>query len=593
MPIRFSDPELLVAPLTAILAKEPGLYAKELAKRLNLSKSEINPVLYGSGHFLRRGDIKPRWYLAADAPPIVEAPKPAPVTAVAPTEAKPTRPKTPKKKKDEESGEPTEEELAILAARVAEIFGSDAPNIDPAVIARFVKTNPPPRVTTNPVVEGPHNPHGLYAWQLEALDQWKLRESCGIVDAVTGAGKTRLAVAAISEHLAEGGVSVVLVPTVVLLHQWHEVLSASLPAGTKIGLLGDGHRGDRRPFDVLVAVIASARTRKLNLAERAGLLVVDECHRSASEKNREALDERFTKRLGLSATHERLDNLHEEVLLPYFRRVVFRLDYERAIADGVITNVRTAFVGVDFSEEEKQEYVRLQQALSSLRRMLINEFGCRPAPFSAFLDDVLRLTGAGSSMKSGIVANKWLSKWRRKKELLAETPAKQEAVGKLGDAINDADRTLIFTQSIKSANRLHELLGEQNIPVGVHHSDIDSVQRETILEDFAAGRHRVLTSVQTLEEGVDVPDADLAVIVASSKQRRQMIQRMGRVMRRKPDGRDARFIILYVNFTDEDPRLGAHELFVEELLAVARESNIFTMQGDEEALRTFLDPQRL
>lgn len=593
MPTRHPDPASLVAPLTAILTAEPGLHAKDLAHRLKLSKSEINPVLYGSGHFLRRGDLKPRWYLVADAPPIIEPPRPAPTCAVSTTPVKPARPKKPKKKSDSEASEPTEEELALLAARVAEIFGDDAPNIDPALIARFVKTNPPPRVAIDPVVTGSHNPLGLYAWQLEALDQWKLRESRGIVDAVTGAGKTRLAVAAIAEHLAEGGVSVVLVPTVVLLHQWHDVLSQSLPVGTKIGLLGDGHRGDRRPFDVLVAVIASARTRTLDLGGRSGLLVVDECHRSASEKNREALDERFTKRLGLSATHERLDNLHEEVLLPYFRRVVFRLDYVRAIADGVITNVRTAFVGVDFSEEEKQEYVRLQQSLSSLRRTLINDWGCRPAPFSAFLDDVLRLTGTGSSMKSGIVANKWLSTWRRKKELLAETPAKQEAVGKLGAAINDADRTLIFTQSIKSANRLHALLGEQNIAVGVHHSDIDSVERETILGDFAAGRHRVLTSVQTLEEGVDVPDADMAVIVASSKQRRQMIQRMGRVMRRKPDGRDARFVILYVNFTDEDPRLGAHELFVEELLSVARESNIFTLNGDEDELREFLDPQRL
>jgi len=98
--------------------------------------------------------------------------------------------------------------------------------------------------------------------------------------------------------------------------------------------------------------------------------------------------------------------------------------------------------------------------------------------------------------------------------------------------------------------------------------------------------------VQTLEEGVDVPDADLAIIVAASKQRRQMIQRMGRVMRQKADGRDARFVILYVEDTDEDPRLGAHELFVNELIEVAREVGASSLPEESAEFRGFLNPSR-
>ena len=55
-----------------------------------------------------------------------------------------------------------------------------------------------------------------------------------------------------------------------------------------------------------------------------------------------------------------------------------------------------------------------------------------------------------------------------------------------------------------------------------------------------------------------MPDADLGIIVAASRQRRQMIQRMGRVLRPKNDGRLARFAVLYVQGTSEDPALGAH-----------------------------------
>jgi hypothetical protein len=67
---------------------------------------------------------------------------------------------------------------------------------------------------------------------------------------------------------------------------------------------------------------------------------------------------------------------------------------------------------------------------------------------------------------------------------------------------------------------------------------------------------------------------------------------MGRVMRRKADGRDARFIIMYVNGTDEDPKYGAHEIFVDELLDVAREADVFALPDDAERMSEFLNPQR-
>jgi len=167
------------------------------------------------------------------------------------------------------------------------------------------------------------------------------------------------------------------------------------------------------------------------------------------------------------------------------------------------------------------------------------------------------------------------------------------AIAQMVGAMRDAERTLLFTQSITSANAITDLLVAYGINCESHHSDIDSTTRADIMARYAEGQLQALASVQTLEEGVDVPDADLAIIVASSKQRRQMIQRMGRVMRRKADGRDARFIILYVNKTDEDPRYGAHDVFVDELLDVARESNLFDLRTGEEEMRTFLDPRRL
>jgi superfamily II DNA or RNA helicase len=554
--------------LGEILTETPGLNASELGRILGLHKSDLNPILYNSELFYKSEDTKPKWFFNPDATevelPVKKKSKPNVRRDI--DEAPPI---------DLSDYEPMEEE-----------------EIDPEQLARFFKKASGERPTFRPIERSEANPFGLYPWQQEALAAWELWGHQGIVDAVTGAGKTRLAIAAIAKHLASGGRSVVIVPTIVLLHQWADILREAIPS-CSVGKVGDGEDDDLRDFDVVVAVVASARNRVFRLGGAEGLLVVDECHRSASEHNQRALDENFSKRLGLSATHERMDKAHETVLLPYFKRVIYTLDYERAINDGVITNVRVAFIGVNFSEEEMAIYQKLVRELQSLRRKLIREFGVRPAPFSVFLDDVVRLTGGGpGTMKGGIAANRWLTMWRQKRELLAETPSKQLAIAQLTGALRDADRALLFTQSIASANTISQLLIERGVNCEPHHSEISTEEREGIMNRFADGEIKALASVQTLEEGVDVPDADLAVIVASSKQRRQMIQRMGRVMRRKADGRDARFIILYVNNTDEDPLRGAHELFIEELLAVARESSIFDLTSQVDEMRDFLDPGR-
>ena len=561
-----TDKQELVKAISALLAEEPGQDAKQLGRKLGVHKSVLNPILYHEKSFTRSKDTRPRWYLSENADLIVEP-------------------------------EEQDDQVIVTSERVIRIDPDevgenpyDEALIDPEVMKRFIKSEPIERLEYAAPSTDEGNPLGLYAWQQEALESWKIYRHSGIIDAVTGAGKTRLAIAALKEHLESGGKAVVLVPTIVLLHQWVEVVHSLLP-DARIGLVGDGHDDNLDRHNVVIAVLASARTRAFILGGAEGLLIVDECHRSGSEKNQEALDDRFVKRLGLSATHERLDNAHETILLPYFKNIAYRLGYRRAIDDGVIANVRVAFVGVDFTEEEAAQYDIIVKELSKARKKLIRDCGVRQGPFSVFLDDVVRLTKQGKA-REGMLANRWLTLWRKKKEMLAETPSKQEAISKLTGAIADADRTLLFTQSIKSANAIKENLYERGVFIGVHHSDIDSAERDQIMTDFEEGRLRALASVQTLEEGVDVPDADLAIIVASSKQRRQMIQRMGRVMRRKADGRDARFIILYVRKTDEDPRFGAHEIFVEELLDVARESSMFDLEENAAELREFLNPHR-
>ena len=156
-------------------------------------------------------------------------------------------------------------------------------------------------------------PKTLYRWQRDALDAWAGHGHRGIVEAVTGAGKTELGIRAVAMRLQTGGVAAVVVPTRELMYHWARGLRREL-AMVELGLLGDGRRDTLRRRDVLVATVPSARSRRWSLRGRPGVLVADECHRMAGEANRLALDGEFEWRLGLSAVHARPDGAHETVL---------------------------------------------------------------------------------------------------------------------------------------------------------------------------------------------------------------------------------------------------------------------------------------
>jgi len=190
-----------------------------------------------------------------------------------------------------------------------------------------------------------------------------------------------------------------------------------------------------------------------------------------------------------------------------------------------------------------------------------------------------------------MIARQYLHALQQRRRLLAETPAKYEALDALAPALYTCDRAITFTQSIAGAIGAAARLRRHGLQANAIHSQLDAHERREVLSRFSAGELQVVAAPQVLDEGVDVPAADLAVILAASRSRRQMIQRMGRVLRRKPDGRAARFVIVYVVGTVEDPALGAHEGFLDEITEVADAVRTFPPGGPAE-LCDFLRPAR-
>jgi RNA polymerase primary sigma factor len=359
-------------------------------------------------------------------------------------------------------------------------------------------------------------------------------------------------------------------------------------ADTPIGCLGDGYGDDLRRCDVLVATVNSARARELRLQGRMGLLVVDECHRCGSEINRLVLGTEFAWRLGLSATHARSDDTHRTVIEPYFEGVVYRFAYAEAIAQGVVARFKVALVAVDFDEQERAQYEYLSEKVRHARARLVAGFGVPAEPFGEFMKAVNRLRLHGD-MREAIAAGRYLSVFNRRRALLAETAAKYDALGTLAGALAKARRVIVFTQTVRAAELAAAELVDLGIDAQPLHSALGTMERRAVLNRFARGHLHTIVAPQVLDEGLDVPDADLGVIVAASRQRRQMIQRMGRVLRPKDGGRLARFAILYVHGTSEDPALGAHETFLEEVVESAESVRDFPLRSPPGEICDFLN----
>jgi superfamily II DNA or RNA helicase len=137
---------------------------------------------------------------------------------------------------------------------------------------------------------------------------------------------------------------------------------------------------------------------------------------------------------------------------------------------------------------------------------------------------------------------------------------------------------------------IFNLLSANGIATEQLHSKLLQRERVAALHMFETGQCKALVAARVLDEGIDVPEADLAIIVSATKTRRQMIQRMGRVLRPKKDGRPARFVLVYVAGTSEDPANGAHDAFFNEVIDISKESKIFKQPLDKNELTEFLNP---
>lgn len=431
---------------------------------------------------------------------------------------------------------------------------------------------------TNASAPSENHSLGLYPWQQECLTAWRAAGFHGTVNVVTGAGKTVLALAAsiyLKSCLTGSEQERVLrtrivVPSVPLALQWLRTLKSVLPsfglAVADCGLYYSG-RKESPNHEYMIYVLNSARhvlARHISEDITSGrhiLLIIDECHRCTSPENRRIFDflspkaalrpgdtARLYHSLGLTATPPPTDSAH--VLSSALGNEIFRYGFKAAVKDGYVSSFTIFHTALSFNAAELREYASLSDRLHRVYLELVSHFpylkGMERSRLFASLRAIAEQEGEDS------LAALYLNLSYQRKNVSCMASARSACAVDLISQLDREAKVLLFGELIAQAEQVYRELSIR-FPgrVGRYHSQMTALARKNTLEAYSDGRLRILVSCRGLDEGIDVSEASIGIVLSGSSVNRQRIQRLGRILRRR-EGKNACLYYFYIRQSAED-----------------------------------------
>ncbi|MCD8336626.1 MAG: DEAD/DEAH box helicase family protein [Lachnospiraceae bacterium] len=472
-------------------------------------------------------------------------------------------------------------------------------------------------------------PDSLYQWQKECLERWLENGGRGMVQAVTGSGKTRLALSAIDvleQKLGRKVMVKIVVPTSSLMRQWASALRGHRREKTesagdgRIGLRGGG-RKDPADGKYMIYVVNSARyelARQILAQLESGeavFLIADECHHYASGENhlifefltRINREEAAYYSLGLSATLP--SGMDGRILAESLGPRIYSYGMAKATDMKTICPIDVFHVALTFWPEEMAEYEditdKMTRCFDVLRkkapfleglsqRELFEELrrlstGMTGASFSSGRRQGAQPSGVqrggGENREAGRLARIYLNLSYKRKKLVCLASSRLSCAEELIRLLGQRDKILVFGERIAQAEELYRTLNLQYPGrVGRCHSRMGEQANRSNLERFRIGEYRILITCKSMDEGVDIPDASIGIILSGTSGHRQRTQRLGRIIRKKEGKNRASLYYLHIEETAEDacylPDLGDSRIFE---LAFDAKTGDFVNDGYDEA----------
>lgn len=420
----------------------------------------------------------------------------------------------------------------------------------------------------------------LYDWQKKCLHIWEKNGRRGIVHVATGAGKTVLALEAIRgmrEQFPDTSVKIV-VPTIPLAHQWKSALLRYDQSGRQLpGFFGGGKRDDS-DTQTMIYIINSARIalsahiRKELAQNHHVLLICDECHHYASPQNRRIFDffspaiasGSLYACMGLSATPFQTEN--DETLVRALGQEIFRYSFNDAAREEILSPFIVCEVSASFSTDELREYSRLSAEIGVLLKKLYAKYpSLERLGKQKFLRAVSHMAHKAEMDPKDPAAAFLLKTYQRKEINVLASSRAQCGLG-IMERLRPDDRIIVFCERISQAESMAAMIRRRfgNI-CALYHSEMTKEARDRNIQSFRENSVRALVSCRCLDEGIDVPDANIGIVLSGSAVERQHIQRLGRLIRRAEGKEAACLYHISIKESAEDsaflPGLGQNEKF--------------------------------
>ena len=385
-------------------------------------------------------------------------------------------------------------------------------------------------------------PFKLKPDQLNAVDAWLQSKYRGSIIYSSGTGKTEIAFECAKRAAQKLGSPrfniLMLVPRIVLIEQNYRRLLRYGIQSNKIGRYF-GEQKDIREITISTYQSAAAN---LDIVKKADMIILDEVHlASATARSYSRIFDIISndriKALGLTATIDEFDARNQIIIntIPPARKYPIK----DAVADGRLARPILIPVKVQLTEQEQKAYDEYSRKIRTI--------SARFKRYDAKAMMELAKQGGFPSWQ----AKAWFSNVRKRKGLLASAENKLAAAAELIGIEHPNQKIMVFSETLESIRKLKLSLNSKGIKAVLIDSGMPSFRRQRILFEWGR-RFYPLLSVHTLEIGYDVPEVAIEIILATTSNMNQIIQRAGRVLRKVEGKESALIYVIYVSDSRDD-----------------------------------------
>ena len=388
-------------------------------------------------------------------------------------------------------------------------------------------------------------PFDLKKDQKEAVDEWIKNNGKGSIIYSTGTGKTEIAFECarkIASKIIKLNPQMIfkilfLVPRIVLIEQNIKRLTKYGIDKQKIGV----YYGEKKDVKEITFSTYQSIIKNLELVKQSDLIILDEIHMvsETAKKFSRIFDVLYSQPdkliLGLTATIDEDDKKYSKImnLIPPIKKYMIK----EAVNDGRLSEPKIVFRPVIMNWEERKTY---EDTTAAIKEISLKLKSSNPI----IISNLLKTGGARARL-----AKLWFESVQKRKKLLSETKSKiNESVSLVKN--HPAEKIMIFSETIESIDKISEILRKNKISSQVIHNKIKTKERQEILNLWGE-KFFVLLSVHTLEIGFDIPSVSIAIIVSNTKNVHQLIQRIGRVIRKTDLKSQSLIYVIYVDNTKD------------------------------------------